>query len=223
MHQHHADAFGREPRIERERLADEVVEAGDRLDAGEATAGDDEGEQAVASGGAFGVAFLERRDDAIAQVNCVAQRLHRQRALLEAWQAVEVGDRAERDHQLVVRQAVVVALEAVRHGDAAAIEINPVDVADEDLGPLQQRPQRADDVRDVEVAGGDLVQHRREQEEVVARDERDFDARVAGEHLFEVARSVHAAESTAEHHDPLRRHRHDLAGWMSGRRGGFAS
>src|SRR3546814_16360471 len=54
------------------------------------------------------------------------------------------------------------------------------DVCSSDLRRApQQRPQRADDVRDVDIAGRDLVEHRCEEKEVVATDQRDFDVTLA--------------------------------------------
>ena len=91
--------------------------------------------------------------------------------------------------------------EAVRHRDHASVQIDRLDIADEHGRPLQQRPQRADDVRDVEVAGGHLVEHRGEEKEVVAADQGDLDVRIPAQQPFEVHGGVHAAESAAEHHE----------------------
>jgi hypothetical protein len=96
------------------------------------------------------------------------------------------------------------AVVSVRHRHLARPQIDRLHVADEDVRSLQQGANRADDVGDVEIAGGHLVEHRCKEEEVVVADERDFEiGRGAGE-PFQVQRGVHAAESTTEHHDTSR-------------------
>ena len=62
-----------------------------------------------------------------------------------------------------------------------------------------------------DVASRHFVQHRREEEVVVAGDERNLDVRVSGEQLLELERRMDAAEAAAEdentswgRHDPWR-------------------
>ena len=203
MHEHGADHRRREVRIEAQRLADEVVHRRRSLDAGEAAAGDDERQQTLAdAGAAFGVGLLEQRDHAVAQHDRIAERFHRERALLETGKAEEVRHRAERDHQMVVRQLVGVRIGAVRHDDGASREVDALDVAVEELHARQELADGIHDVGDVEVARGDLVQHRREEEKIVAAHDRHLHAAVAAEPPLQLERGVDAAEAAADDHDP---------------------
>jgi hypothetical protein len=78
MDEEHADLLGRNVRIEAERWWTKVVHAGDRLDAGEAASGDDEGHQVIAIGrAALGLRLLELVDHPVAEGDRVAERLHR--------------------------------------------------------------------------------------------------------------------------------------------------
>ena len=56
-------------------------------------------------------------------------------------------------------------------------------------------------MRDVDVAGGHLVQHRREEEEVVTADERDLHAGTSAELPFQFQGGVQAAEAAAKNDD----------------------
>ena len=111
-----------------------------RLDAGEPAAGDHERQQPRRRRRALGVGLFEGRDHPVAQVDRVAERLHRQRVRLEAGQSVEVRDRAERDDEVVVRAARGGARSKPCDTDTRrAFEIDGVDVADEHGRALQQR------------------------------------------------------------------------------------
>jgi len=58
-------------------------------------------------------------------------------------------------------------------------------------------------MRQVQVAGRDLVQHGRKEEEVLAVDEGHLDIQVTGQGLLQLQRRVEAAKSTAQDQDPL--------------------
>ena len=60
---------------------------------------------------------------------------------------------------------------------------------------------RIDDVRHVEVAGGHLVQHRREGEEVLAVDECELNVGVTAELFLQLDGGVESAEAAAEQQD----------------------
>ena len=63
------------------------------------------------------------------------------------------------------------------------------------------------DVREIEIACGDLVQHRRKEEEVLPADERHFESRISA--LLKLQRGIQPAESTAQNQDTrLVRHAH---------------
>jgi hypothetical protein len=54
---------------------------------------------------------------------------------------------------------------------------------------------------DIEVARGDLMQHRREQEKVITIDERDFNRTVTRQLLLEAEGCIQAAEAGSENDD----------------------
>jgi hypothetical protein len=63
----------------------------------------------------------------------------------------------------------------------------------------QESPQWTDQVRDVDVAGRDLVKHRREEEEILTADQRDLCG--AAQEPLEMKRRIDATKAAAEHHD----------------------
>ena len=73
MNQHHAQHVLLEIWIKRERVAQKIVDARDRFDAGESAAGNNEGQERLPFClCVFGVGFLKVRDQAITQLNGVA-------------------------------------------------------------------------------------------------------------------------------------------------------
>src|SRR5262249_4159147 len=102
---------------------------------------------------------------------------------------------------MVVTQLVGVAIAAMREHHPARLEVDRGHLALDEFHPMEERPDRADDVRDVEVAGGDLVEHGCEEEEVLAIDEGDLEGGAAGERLLEAQGRVDAPEATPEDHD----------------------
>src|ERR1043166_3624308 len=89
-------------------------------------------------------------------------------------------------------------IKAVGHGHELLVEIDGLDVTRKEIDLAQEFSYWVNDLSEVEVAGGDFVQHRRKEKEVVAIDNRDVDIRRVGERLFEVKRRVHTAETAAE-------------------------
>src|SRR5439155_10071745 len=94
-----------------------------------------------------------------------------------------------------------VAVEAVRHPYVPRTEIDRFDRADERVHPAEELAQGVDDRAELEVAGGHLVEHGREEEEVVARDERDLEGLPPREHLLQLEGGVDAAEPTTQDED----------------------
>ncbi|MFN8643862.1 MAG: hypothetical protein U0802_20205 [Candidatus Binatia bacterium] len=116
--------------------------------------------------------------------------------------AEEVGHRAEGEHQMVVRQAMrMPGLDAVGDGHHPRAQVDVQHLSVEERGAAEQLADRVDDVGEIEVGGRHLVQHRREEEEVVLVDQRDLDGRVAAEEPFELHHRVDPAEPAAEDHD----------------------
>jgi len=66
------------------------------------------------------------------------------------------------------------------------------------LRATQQPADGADDVRNVQIARGDLVQHRCEQKKVLTIDERRLQIRPPGQTLFQFQGGIKAAEPVAQ-------------------------
>ena len=87
----------------------------------------------------------------------------------------------------------------MRQTDSSMHEINGFDLVMKERRPAQQLAHWADDIGDVQVARGDFVQHRSEEEKIVLIDERDVYVDSATQRPFEFECSIHPAESTAEY------------------------
>ena len=72
------------------------------LDAGGPAADDDDGDRTVVHQGGVPVRRLPSRQDVLAEALCVGERVHRERVLLGALDAEEVGPGAEAQHEVVV-------------------------------------------------------------------------------------------------------------------------
>jgi hypothetical protein len=70
-----------------------------------------------------------------AQLHRVAKALHRQRIGRNAGQPEEIRFGAKRQHKLVVPEPVIVAVEAVRDGHLALLDIDRLNRADKRGGP----------------------------------------------------------------------------------------
>ena len=111
MDEHDAQHPLLKTRVEADGFAQEVVDAGHRLDAREAAARHDQvQERRARARTALEVRLLQVRDQAVAQGRGVAERLHRQRAPVEPRKIIEVRHRTEREHQVVVLKLVPVRL-----------------------------------------------------------------------------------------------------------------
>src|SRR6266516_6312519 len=105
MHEYNTEHFLFKVRIERKRVAQEIVDTRDGFDSGEAATRNDKGQQRRAfRPRAFRIGFLEMRDQPIAQLNRVAERFHRERVFGHAGKIEEVGYRPQRQNQMVVFQ-----------------------------------------------------------------------------------------------------------------------
>ena len=112
--------------------------------------------------------------------------------------AGEITTTAVVDYPAIVRQIVRVAVEAMRHLHHPSVEVDGLDRPDEGVHQPEQLAQRIHDGAELEVACCHLVQHRREEEEVVARDQGDLDVGKAGEMFFHLEGGVNSAESASE-------------------------
>src|SRR2546422_2795553 len=187
------------------RRPHEVVQLGDRLDAREPAAGDDEREECLVDlGVALDVGLLERVDDAVPKRERVAEVLERQRVLGEPGLTREARYVAERDHGVVVLERALARAEARRRGHTLPVEIDLVHGARIEVRARAEAPDRRDRVEDSDTAGDHLGEHRLKDDVVVAADEPELDAAVpdlALQELLEGQRRVDAAEATAEDED----------------------
>jgi len=79
MDEHDADLVRRQVRIVPDRLAQEVIDGRDCFHSGKTAAGDDSRQKGLPlADGALKIRLLEKIDQAVAQMNRVAQRFHRQ-------------------------------------------------------------------------------------------------------------------------------------------------
>src|SRR5271157_1771611 len=204
MYQHHTQKLLPKVRVRRQGLAQEVIDPSYGLDTREATSGDDEGQQWLFDLAAFGVRLFQVSDQAITQGHGVAEGLHGQGALLQAGQLEEIGDGSEAEHQEVIFERVAMMVEAVGNGDALVGKINAFHFAREEIHSLEHSAHRIDDSGEVQVTGRHLVQHRGEEKEILAVNERNLDIGLASERLFEFHGGIKAREAAAENQDAFR-------------------
>src|SRR5437870_6908060 len=82
MHEYDMEHFLFQVRIERKRVAQEIVDTRDGFDSGEPATRNDKGQQRrTFRSRAFRIGFFEMRDQPIAQLNRVVERCHRERVL----------------------------------------------------------------------------------------------------------------------------------------------
>src|SRR5437899_5359557 len=105
MHEYDMEHFLFQVRIERKRVAQEIVDTRDGFDSGEPATRNDKGQQRRAfRPRTFRIGLFEMRDQPIAQLNRVAERFHRERVLGHAGKIEEVRHRPQSKNQMVVFQ-----------------------------------------------------------------------------------------------------------------------
>jgi hypothetical protein len=97
---------------------------------------------------------------------------------------------------MIILERVRVPLESMRHNDLFLVYIDLVHVAAEKIHASDHLPDRINDVRQIQIACRDLVQHRRKQKEILAIYDSDFESGVPTS--LEFQRSVKTAKSAAE-------------------------
>src|SRR5215469_11802527 len=103
---------------------------------------------------------------------------------------------------MIIRDIVMMVVEAVRDGHDLPLKIDRFHFAGKEIDPLQKFSDGIDDIGEIEIAGGDFVQHRGKQKEVVTIYQRDFDIGIAGERVIEVHRRMQSGKTTAENQNP---------------------
>lgn len=180
---------------------DELGEFAHELDADEASADDDGGEEfASAVGVFFDIGLFEEVDDAVSEVDGVAEGFEGE-GVFAAGDEFEVGDAAEGEDEVVVIEFVDEVVGGVPGENAASFEIDAFDVGFDEAGLFEHGADGIDGVAGFEDAGAGLEEEGRHEEVVVAGDEGDFDGGVGGEFFLEVVGGVDAAEAAAEDED----------------------
>src|SRR5437588_10954867 len=125
MYEHNAQHVFTQICVKVHRFADEIIYPGYGLNTCKAPASDHECKQRPShSRGAFRVGFFEMRDQPVSEVDCIPQRLHRQRSLFKPWEIEEIGNRPQADDQVIIGKLVMVMVEAVRYGHELAFQID---------------------------------------------------------------------------------------------------
>ena len=135
-------------------------------------------------------------------MNRIAERFHGQGSLLKAGQIEEVRDRAQTDDQVIVWNLVVVMIEPVRDGHELPVEIDRFNLPGKKIDSLEELSYRIHNVREIEIAGGDFVQQRSKQKEVVPVHQRDFDTGIARQGVIQMNGGVQSGKAAAENENP---------------------
>src|SRR5689334_7131068 len=91
------------------------------------------------------------------------------------------------------------------------VQINGLDITVKECDVAQQFADRADDIGDVEVARRDFMQHRSEQEKVIAVDEGDVQVGSPRQRMLEFEGGIHPAEPTPQNQDAWFSVRHSFS------------
>src|SRR6516165_7337164 len=118
--------------------------------------------------------------------------------LLEPRQTEKIRHRSEGNYELVIRQLMAMARFTVNDADRTAFQRNGFDLGTNEVNSRQEGSDRAHNRRNLQVAGGDFMKHRREEEEVLAIHERNFDAAGPRQALLKVERRVQPREAAPE-------------------------
>jgi hypothetical protein len=89
-----------------------------------------------------------------------------------------------------------VPIEAVRNDDLFPVDVYFVHVTAEEINVPNHFANRINDVRQIQIARRDLVQHWREQEKVLPIHDGDFESRIPA--LLKLQRRIKSAKSTTE-------------------------
>src|SRR5437899_2346718 len=118
--------------------------------------------------------------------------------LLEAGQMVIVRNVAHTDNQVVIFKLVMVMIRTVSYFDSLLVQVNPLHVTLKELNTFKELPDWIDDMCHVQVACGNLVQHRCEKEEIVVIDQRDFHVGIACNGALNFECGIEAAKTAAQ-------------------------
>ena len=171
MNENDAQLFGAKIGIIGEDAPSKVIQGASQLDAGKATAGDYESEHGQAhSRVGLTVSPLEHLDDVVPDANRIDQRFEIESEFLHVCHAEVIGNRAERENQVIVVQlsraggggfAGPATFQGYEHAPAFKIDLR--DSSADKLGAMQARTERTADVTRFETAAGDFSEHGRKE------------------------------------------------------------
>src|SRR5438552_13209510 len=111
---------------------------------------------------------------------------------------------------MIVFERVRVPIKAMRNNDLFFVDIDLAHIAAEKIHAANHFTDRINDVRQIQIARRDLVQHSREKEKVLASDNCDLKARLSA--LLKLQGRIKPTEAAAENKDTrLVRHTDDLS------------
>ena len=186
--------------IEPQHVVDKCRQLAQEFDADQAAADHDDGQTAPAHrrvGRRIGA--LELFDQVIPQHQRICHRLERE-GVRRPWNQLLVGGRAECNDEMVVRQRMNTAIRGDGSNDPA-LHVDTCDGCLDEAGVPEGGPDRLRAVAQLQPAGAGFEQERRDDEEVLAADERDLDVPVPAEKSLQVSRGRHATESAAQYDD----------------------
>jgi hypothetical protein len=209
-----------QPGIVLHRVTHEIVQGADGLHACEAATRGDEGQEPAPSRVIVPErGFLQQRDDAIAQQRRVGEALDRHGPLRHAGNIERVGLGTQGDEQVIELE---IALESFHAADAthrARVHVDTVHLGLDKCHVTKNASYRIDNVARVKLTRRHFVQHRSEQDEILAAHERHVDIRTARESLVEIHGRAEPCETAARYDDLhlLRRgdHRGAPARWTA--------
>jgi hypothetical protein len=183
-------------------VADDFIHEGgeltEDLSADKPPTDDDHGEEAPAGIGiCFDIGALEAFDEVIAQDNYISEGFERE-SLIGTGDLAGVGDSAEGEDQLIIRDIVRSAFAAPAGVDDFFVEINAFDDPLDEAGSAEERAYGDGAVAEFEGAGAGLEHEGSHQEEIVAADEGDLDIGAIFAEAFEAAGGEDARETAAE-------------------------
>lgn len=85
-------------------------------------------------------------------------------------------------------------VETMRHNHASALQIDLLHLALEERYIVQELSDGVNNIREIQVTGGDFVQHWSEQEEVFLVDERDLKLGSSRKSLIQFQRRIQSAK-----------------------------
>ena len=138
--------------------------------------------------------FFQKRHHAISQQRRVAEIFHRHRPIANAGVVEEICLRTEREQQMIELELKLSAVEPMHASNFSRAKIDIFHVGFDHVDVAQNPPQRIHNVARRKIARRDFMQHRREENEILPRDQRHFDVRPPRQMLVEIFCRVEPGE-----------------------------